>query len=41
MQKLTTKKGESTPKPPKKKNHKSIVLQIIFFDNGHQIFDYF
>jgi hypothetical protein len=41
MQKLTTKKGESTPKSPKKFGHKLIVLQVIFFDNGHHILDYY
>jgi hypothetical protein len=30
MQKLTTKKGESTPKSIKKFGHKLIVLQVIF-----------
>ncbi len=41
MQKLTTKKGESTPKSPKQFGHKLIVLQVIFFDNGHHILDYY
>jgi len=41
MQNLTTKKGETTPKSPKKFGHKLFVLQVFFFENGHHILDDF